>query len=90
MTACHVAIAIGGSWHGKRARLLILEAGVKTQSGNKPDFRFLLYLKSSDVLLHINDRPHGLVLKCNRMTQGKSSGVLQPSLRIRKHQLSTL
>jgi hypothetical protein len=32
MEACHVAIAIGGSWHGKRDRLLIAAAGVKTHS----------------------------------------------------------
>ena len=61
ITACQLAMAMGGSWHGKRDRLLILEAGVNTQSGEKVNFVLSLPLKSFETFLHINERPHGLV-----------------------------
>lgn len=37
MEACQVAIAMGGSWHGNRDLLLMVAAGVKTQS--KPSYK---------------------------------------------------
>ena len=61
MTVCHVAIAMGGSWHGNRERLLMLAAGVKTQSAINIESFFRLSLKSFDIFLHINERPEGFV-----------------------------
>ena len=54
-------MAIGGSWHGKRDRLLIFAAGVNTQSADAIDSGVLPSLILFPILRHIKDRPLGLV-----------------------------
>ena len=87
MTACQVAMAIGGSWHGKRDRLFMFEAAVNTQS----DLLSSLSITSpSSIFLHINELPFDCVWYVKRIALGKSQEVFAPFLDMRMLQSSTL